>query len=438
MQKVRVLTMISVIVTACSGDPSGGGPGISQDSGPGGSAGGLIRSTMERASNPAPAPDALGAVAAGNTTFALDLYRETRSGTGNVAFSPFSISLAMAMVWAGSQGTAAQEIAGVLHFTRTQAETHTAFDYLDQHLENPSNGFALHLASSLWLLPDSNPKAPFLDTLAFDYGAGVHVVDLTNGAVAAPAINDWVSQETSGKISSVVSPSDFDPFTRLAVANAIHFSGRWQAPFDATRTQSAAFTRVGGTVVQVPTMASSLVTTYAEGPDYQAAVLPYEAAFTSASLLVIAPTSGQLDAFAQSLDAAKLTSIVGGLQLRTLDLTIPRFAFDPGTIDLGRALSALGMPDVFVNVGADFSPMAALFPTRISRVLHHATVSVDELGTEAAAATAVILSRDAGIILNPPPPPAPAVLHVDRPFLFLVRDDATGTILFLGEVDDPS
>lgn len=433
-----LFAVASVIVAACNGEPEKAGASIGDggaltDSGDAAPLVGFISSSAERVSNPAPAAGAVGDVAAGNTAFALDLFQKIRSPSGNVAFSPFSVSMAMAMVWAGSQGTAAQEIATVLHFTRTQDETHTAFNYLDQHLENASNGFVLHIANSLWLRPDSGPKAPFLDTLATNYGAGVHVVDLTNGTVAAPAINDWVSQETSGKITGVVSPEDFDTYTRLALANAIYLNGKWEMPFDPARTVSATFTRPDGSVVSVPTMNEGLETRYSAGVDFQAAELRYQGTSNPASMVFIVPTAGQFEAFTQSLDATKLGSVLGGMTTYSLGLSVPRFRIDPGMTNLADALSRLGMQDVFENVGMDFSSMAELYPTKISKVRHHAILSIDEQGTEAAAATVVIMARDGGISTF-----ASATLQIDRPFLFLLRDLATGTVLFLGQVVDPS
>lgn len=430
-----IVTALSIGLAACSRDDATNGAiaDAGGDSPGGGSVASFIASSKQRISDPLPGSDVLSAVASGNTAFALDLFHQARTPSANAVLSPFSISMAMAMVWAGSQGTAAQEIATALHFSRTQDETHTAFNYLDQHLENASNGFVLHIANSLWLRPNSGPKAPFLDTLATDYGAGVHVVDLTKGTVAAPAINDWVSQETSGKITGVVSPEDFDAFTRLALANAIYLNGKWETPFDPVRTVSSTFTRPDGSVVTAPTMNEALEARYSAGADYQAAELRYQGATNPVSMVFIVPASGQFEAFAQSFDATKLGTVLGGMKTYIVGLSVPRFRIDPGTTDLIDALLALGMNDVFVDVGTDFSPMAELYPTKISKVRHRSILSIDEQGTEAAAATVVIMSRDGGIATFPS-----ATLQIDRPFLFVLRDLTTGTVLFLGQVVDPS
>jgi len=414
------------VAWACgSEEPVGPGPESQQPA--------VIRSSRARLSA-TPSADALTGVVDGNAEFALDLYAELRQAPGNIVYSPFSMSLAMAMVWAGSGGQTEQEIASVFHFTGAPADVHEAFNALDARLESSSSGVTLHLANSLWLRPDSGPKAPFLDTLAENYGAGVHVVDLTNGDVAAPAINGWVSTETRGKIDQLVSRSDFDSRTRLALANALYFGGKWVDGFYPSGTFPADFIRSDGSTVRVPTMSGTFFTKYSEGSDYQATTFSY-AGTPQTSFMVILPATDAFDSFEASFDGAKLDRIVAGLADRIVDVTLPRFSFRFDT-NLRDALTALGMGREFTDVGTDFTPMADLAPNRISKVAHASTLSVDEQGTEASAATVVVLSKDASISAGPPSPPA--VFQVDRPFLFAVRDDATGLLLFCGRVADPT
>lgn len=397
----------------------------------------VIRSSKPRAPATSVAPAAIADVVGGNTEFAFDLYGEFRKTPGNVACSPFSLSMAMAMVWAGTQGQTETDIATALHFTRPQSEVHGAFNALDQTLEAPARGFVLHIANSIWANPGSAPKAPFLETLGLNYGAGLHLVDLTNGAVAAPAINGWVSAQTNGHITDIVSPADFKSNTLLALANAIYFSGKWTVPFQASRTHTVDFHRLDDGLSPVPTMAASIATGYAKGGDFEAAEFPYDGLVTKASMLVIMPPSGGLDAFEQSLDAAKLGAIVSALETHVVDVELPRFDVR-STPEVRTAFEALGLGRLFTGVAGDFGPMMIPAPTYVQEILHEATVAIDEEGTEASAATVVIFGVDGGVSIDPPPPPPPAVFHVDRPFLFVIRDRTTGSVLFVGRVVDPA
>jgi serpin B len=397
----------------------------------------VIRSSKPRAPATSVAPAAIADVVAGNTEFAFDLYGEFRKAGGNFAFSPFSLSMAMAMVLAGTAGQTETDIARALHFTRSQSEIHGAFNALDARLEGAARGFALHIANSIWANPGSAPQAPFLDTLGLYYGAGLRLVDLTNGAVAAPAINGWVSAETNGKITNIVSPPDFKSNTRLALANAIYFSGKWTAPFDASRTHTTDFHRLDDSLSPVPTMAASIWTGYAKGSDFEAAEFPYEGLLSQASMLVIMPASGGLDAFEQSLDDAKLGAIVAALTTHVVDTELPRFDVRSAP-DVRAAFEALGLGRLFVDVGGDFAPMLRPAPNYVQQILHRATVGVDEEGTEASAATVVVFGADGGVSIEPPKVPPPAVFHVDRPFLFVIRDRTTGSVLFVGRVVDPA
>jgi serpin B len=381
-------------------------------------------------------PDAdLQAAVAGNTAFALDLYQQLRPGSGNLFYSPFSISEALAMTYAGARGETAAQMAAALHFTLPAARLHPAFDAIDLALASRGQGsegqgsgpFRLTIAGALWGQTGYAFSSPFLDVLARDYGAGVHVVDFEHApGTSRRIINDWVADRTAGEIPDLLPADAIKPQTRLVLTNAVYFSAAWAIPFDATATAPAAFTRADGSVVQVPTMATNRELSYGAGSDYAAVELPYDGQQLAMDLVV--PTQGALDAFEASLTPARLASILGGLRSSYVVLTMPRFKVD-SSFDLGGELGALGMTDAF-STRADFSGIAAAGGLSITSVVHEALLDVNEAGTKAAAAT--------GVVVGTLSLPQPATLHVDHPFLLLIRDLGTGSIVFLGRVDDPS
>ena len=267
----------------------------------------------------------------------------------------------------------------------------------------------------------------YLDALASRFGAGLRLVDYRRDPEAARnLINAWVKSQTEGRIPRLLAPGILDTLTRLTLVNAIYLKAPWQVAFDAELTEPSPFTRASGSTVDVPTMAGGLQQLrYAEGSGWKAVELPY--AGGSLAMTIVVPDD--LAGFVQRLDATQFGQITGALATREVELWLPRFAIQAET-DLAGTLSTLGMPLAFDPQLADFSGITAEERLYISAVVHQANISVDEKGTEAAAATAVVMAATAM--------PADSVtLRVDRPFLFAVRDLPTGAILFLGQVTDP-
>lgn len=396
-----------------------------------------LQSSAQRIMQPGATPDDLAALQAGNRRFAMDLYQALRTQPGNVMLSPYSISQALAMTYAGARGQTAVQMAQVLHFDLPPERLHPAFNRLDLDLqaaggdlEGEKQKFQLNVANALWGQQDYSFLADYLDLLAINYGAGLRLVDFkTNPEAARQAINDWISQQTQKKIQNAVGPGVIHSDTRLALANAIYFNADWQTPFAAQKTRSAPFYLLDGSPVDVPLMsfekAKSLA--YAAGQGYQATVLPY--AGNTASMVVIVPEAGNFDAFEAGLDAQKLADILSGLKAQPVALSLPKFTFE-GDYQLSNTLANLGMPDAFSGQ-ADFSGMDGQGGLSIGSVIHKTYVAVDEKGTEAAAAT--IITMEVTAMQD-----QPVRLVVDRPFLFLIRDDATNTILFLGRVVNPA
>jgi serpin B len=324
-------------------------------------------------------------------------------------------------------------MAGTLHFSLPQEQLHPAFNTLAQELDSRGAGtggtdeqsFRLNIANALWSQEDYRFRSEFLDLLAANYGAEMRRVDFREEE-ARPAVNHWISQQTEGRIEELIPPGALDASTRLLLTNAVYFKAAWASPFESHRTQWGVFHLLDGSVVTTPMMNQGAAFAYTEGPDYQAVQLPYEG--DEMAMVILLPAQGQFEAFERSLDAERLEAILARLAERQVVLTMPRFEFESG-FDLEAVLAAMGMPLAFTHQ-ADFSGMNPEGELFIGDVIHGATISVDEAGTEATAATAVEVAVT-GEALDA------TTVTVDRPFLFLIRDLQTGTTLFLGRVVDP-
>jgi serpin B len=268
----------------------------------------------------------------------------------------------------------------------------------------------------------------FLDLLAANYGAGMRLVDFENAPEEARvAINDWVSEQTEGRIEELIPQGLIDRMTTLVLTNAVYFNAAWSQPFDPELTQDGAFYPLDGAKVTVPMMRQTASLPYAEGDGYQAVEMAYDG--NELSMVILLPATDRFETFESSLDAARVEGILQGLGYREVALTMPKFEFD-AEFQLKEVLASMGMPVAFSGE-ADFSGMTGNRELFISEVVHKAFVAVDEAGTEAAAATAVIIAKSAL-------PAEPVEMTVDRPFLFFIRDLQTGTVLFVGRVMDPT
>ncbi len=369
----------------------------------------------------------------GNTAFALDLYAKLKTTDGNLFFSPYSISTALAMTYAGARGDTATQMAKVLHFPAAQDRLHPAFAALESNLKaiQKKGKVRLDVANSLW----PQQKYPFLpeylSLLKRYYGTSVTPLDYVNAPEAArKTINDWVERKTNRKITDLIQPGMLTALTRLVLANAVYFKGKWTDPFDPSGTSDQPFHLSTNKDVMCRLMLHEGDYAYNETPDLQALALPYVGDDLSMIILLPRKTDG-LSALESELTPAKLTEWVGPLAERKVDVFLPKFKFTRG-FSLEKTLAAMGMTDAF-SFKADFSGMDGrtnwLF---ISEVVHKAFVDVNEEGTEAAAATVVVIAE------NAMPESIPAVFRADHPFLFLIRDRHTGSILFMGRVMDPT
>ena len=381
----------------------------------------------------------------GNTAFALDLYSALSTGSdGNLLVSPYSISQALAMTYAGAEGQTAEQMASTLHFTLDQSSLPAAFQALNDDLvtrgtadasEYGDPARALHIANGLWGEQTFPFSSEFSQELADYYGAPLQPADFKNDPEGVrEAINAWVADHTEEKIDGIVPEGALTPDSRLVLANAIYFYGGWLHTFSESATADDDFHLADGSTATVPFMYQQEEFSYTDAGDFQLVELPYQG--SGLTFTVILPDEGQLDAVESGLDAATLDAALVTLSTTKIDLYLPKFEFDFST-SLADTLAGMGMTDAFDPNTADFTGMlgtGAPDPLVISDVLHKAFISLDEDGTEAAAVTAVIMEAAAGA----PSDEQPLELRVDRPFLFLIRDTQTGAILFMGRVMDPS
>ena len=397
------------------------------------------RSPVQRVADPQVSVDDSTKLASDNAGFAFDVYKQLILTNTNLVFSPASISIALAMTYAGAAGTTATEMAQTLHFTLPPERLHPAFNALDQTLASRGQGqlgadggpMRLNIVNALWAEKTYTFRSDFLDTLAANYGAGVNLLDFLHAPDPSRlTINAWVSDQTNGKIKDLLPADSIDSSTALVLTDAVYFNAAWKTPFDPNDSYDGSFALLVGGSVTVKFMNATLDSLPAmQGMDYVAASLPY--ADDRLSLLVVVPDQGKFSQVESSLDASTLGTWAAGLTSLRVGLNLPRFRVETGA-SLVAILKTLGMQSAFVPGAADFSGMDGTQSLCIGDVVHKAFIDVAEKGTEAAAATGVVMQT----VSMPAPPDL--VVNADRPFLYFLRDQPTGAILFMGRVLDPS
>jgi serpin B len=411
-------------LTGCSAAPhsSGGSAPLS-----------VVHSNATRDTTPSVDPTDLAALAGNNTRFAVDLYKSVGADAKgrNLFFSPYSVSSTLAMAYAGASGATASEMASALYFKLPADRLHAAFDALDLQLASRAPAVTLHIADAVWSDRGEKFQPAFLDTIARNYGEGVHLDDFSGDPDGSrERINGWVSDETDQQVPTLLPSGAITSATRVVLVDAVAFEGNWDASFRASATKDAWFTRADGTTVTVPTMFdSNRSLRYAQTSDYDAVELPYKG--KQIAIDIIAPKAGTFAAFEQKLTGDALMAVVGNLTAGAARFSMPRFQVAPGSISLAGNLEELGIKRAFAAGQADFSamttdPRGSLY---LENFVHGAYVSVDENGTVAAAATGTGI----GIASAPS-----REIAIDRAFFFALRDVPTGTVLFVGRVTDPS
>jgi serpin B len=396
------------------------------------------RSNKPRDLSPQVNPAELAELINGNSKFALDLYQALKGEDGNLFFSPYSLNLALAMAYAGAREETRAQMKSTLDITLGDDLLHEAFNFLALELAKretvpglqgkDENGFRFNVVNDAWGQKNYQFDNSYLDTLAVNYNAGVRLVDFIKDAEGArKTINDYIEEKTEGRIKDLIPEGAIDSMTRLVLTNAIYFNAAWASTFDKNNTITANFNLLDGTKISVPMMRQTQFYRYASGENHQAIELPYTG--NQISMVIILPHAGQFDSVENSLNAAEVSKIINGLNINYVNLNLPKFEFS-SDFGLADTLKAMGMPSAFDPTAADFSGITGKRDLYITDVVHKAFVSTDENGTEAAAASGVMMGTTSL-------PPEPVVFTADRPFIFLIRDIPTGAILFVGRVLNP-
>ena len=383
------------------------------------------------------------AVVQGNNEFAVQLYAKLRATEGNLFFSPYSISTALAMTYAGARGQTESQMATVLHFPTSAgqapgetvldpAQFHSAFGSIIKDLNQRAEkaDFQLSVANALWGQKGYEFLRDFLQLVRARYGGRLTELDFVRATEAArKTINTWVEKKTNNKIKELIKPGVLDAMTRLVLTNAIYFKGNWARQFKEDQTRPEPFTLLSGEKVDVPMMNQTAEFGYMEAEDFQALELPY--VDNELSMIILLPRQiDSLPEFERTLKPENLSQWLDKVHRREVVVSVPKFKMT-SQFSLASVLKSMGMTDAFSATAADFSGITGGRDLFISAVIHKAYVDVNEEGTEAAAATAVTMR------LTSVGPSQTPVFRADHPFLFLIRDNQSGSILFIGRVMNP-
>ena len=384
------------------------------------------------------------ALADGHRTFAFDLYQSLRSTTGNLFYSPYSLSLSFGMLAAGARGDTARQISDTFHFSLPPGVLHPAVNALDLALRPDAGNrgadavptgraYQLAIANALWSQTGSPALPAYRDILGLHYGAKLQDLDFRGDPKEARRrINDWVREHTDGHVPELLADGDIQHGTRFVLTNAVAFEARWRTSFDEWETTNRPFHLHDGGQVETPTMRGDIDVGYSMRDGYQVIDLPYKGG--AAAMTVLLPDAGQFDQFEWRLDAGLLGQAIASLEDTTVELYMPIVEFE-ATVALTETLAEMGMPDAFDPARANLSGINAVTCPApgclsVDFAAHKAFVSVNEDGTKAVAATGIGTITVSGRPLLP-------TVRIDRSFVFLIRDVATGAILFMGRVVDP-
>lgn len=367
-----------------------------------------------------------------NNQFAFDLMRQIPVDDENFVFSPFSISTALAMTYVGARETTMEQMADVMHFDRDQDRFHEEYGkYLQALKEQAGDNIDLNIANSLWAQEDYHFLDSFFETVEKYYGSKTFQVDFEeHHQQITHDINDWVYEETREKIQDLIAPNVLTDDTRLVLVNAVHFLGAWMKEFDKDLTTEDLFYLRNEEMVSVDYMRRSDTLPYLEDDSKQLLEIPYDGG--DFSMLFVLPAQGKtLEEVERNINAETFDAMINDMDEQELEVFVPSFEAE-SKLDLEEILAGMGMENAF-NRFADFSGMTGKKDLVIDKVIHQAMIEVAEEGTEAAAATAVVVIRKTSIDPDEPP-----VFRANRPFLFFVKDNTTQNILFSGRVINPS
>jgi serpin B len=425
--------------TGPSNGSSDGSPDASSDVSPGPSTQ-EQRSSVARDTTPDISVEDYARFIAGTNQFGLDLFHAVVPSATNLVYSPVSTAVALGMTYAGARGNTATQMAATFHSDLPAATFHAGMNQLLLDLASRNvaphstmegtKSLSLLPANAAWVQTGYELESAYLDTLSADYGAGIKLLDFVSDPDGSTTtINQWVAQQTADKIVDLIPAGAITPLTRLVLTNALYFYGSWANLFLQQLTGDGTFHTLGGSDVTVPMMHGGGYFPYAEGDGYQMVELAYDGG--QLSMDVVLPATGRFAEIRDGLSGAWFDQVHSSLSsVNDVVLTLPKFKFTWGSASLTEPLKSLGMTDAFNASAADFSGMEPNRELFISDVVHQAFIAIDEKGTEAAAATAVVMSGSAA-------PTSVKEFTADRPFLIFIRD-ASGALLFIGQVGDPS
>jgi len=396
----------------------------------------VVAAPILRAATPADSAQNLQSFVSGNTKFSLDLYRQLKGNGENIFFSPYGISEALGMTYVGARAETEAQMAKALCFSLDQGHLHRAFADLRRQLEvrKRTDSVELDIANMLWPQSGYSLKGDFLSTCTREYGVEIRQLDYVRDIEGSRlSINSWVADRTRNKILDLIPPNVLTSSTRLVLTNAVYFKAAWKEPFDSRQTHTAPFILADSKASSSKFMNRQARFLYTQTPTAQILQIPYKN--DGFSMLILLPkTADGLPKLEKLLTANSIHNWRSRLQTNDVNVFLPKFKLT-STFSLPAALKSLGMIDAFGS-SADFSGMTGGRILFISEVIHKAFVDVSEAGTEAAAATAVEMNAMA---IRPDHSKPPVVqFRADHPFLFLICENSTGAVLFLGRLTDPS
>lgn len=367
--------------------------------------------------------------------FTFEMYKQLIASNENVFFSPYSISTALGMAYEGARGQTATEMTEVLDLPEDDQTRREMIQTVQSLLNKEGTSYELSTANAYWLRLGANIKEEYKDVIESYYLANGQQLDFAGDPVGSVGtINDWVEEKTNGKIKDLLSPNDIDALTYLVLTNAIYFKANWKYQFDANATEERSFYLTGGEEILTDMMHmcdESKKLNYASNSDVQLLQLPYKD--EELSMFVLLPKENDIASLESKLDHTYLSNLKDDITSEYVNLYLPKFKFEQ-KYNLNDRLSQMGMPTAFGG-SADFSGITSEADLYISKVIHQSFVEVNEEGTEAAAATAVVMTEKVG---GGSSSPEPIMFKADHPFIFFIEHKDTGQILFMGKVENPN
>lgn len=367
----------------------------------------------------------------GNNEFAFDMYNLLKKDNSNLFFSPYSVSLIMAMVYAGAKDETSAQIAKTMRYGSLQDNLHETFNFLSQTLSSRTydeKTFSLKIVNDIWAQKDYSFCENFIDNLTMHYDSGLKMLDfISSSEQSRQTINEYINKKTNNLIKDLIPDGGITPFTRLVLTNAIYFKAHWQQMFDKNATFDGLFNLDDNMEVTVPMMSQKSFFNYARNSTCQAIELPYEG--DNIVMTILLPNN--LSAFEEKLNKDSLKEILDGMTFQKVKLQMPKFKLE-SSLNLKKVLCSLGMKIAFDPVKANFEGISSNENLYLQEILQKALVIVDEDGTEAAAATAAIFACSCMPMLIPF-----EEMIIDRPFIFFIIDKNTKSILFMGKILKP-